>query len=95
MKNLDTVFPFYDALTEQTRFRPGMDTVPFIIIPNDRMIPFVISREHSAGTVNDIFTDKAFDEIYSYSFGSARLINKAPLPIWADCSSHSRSASSV
>lgn len=54
MKNLDTVFPFYDALTEQTRFRPGMDTVPFIIIPNDRMVPFVISREHSAGTVNDI-----------------------------------------
>lgn len=30
-----------------------------------------------AGTVNDIFTEKAFDEIYSYSFGSARLINKA------------------
>ena len=54
MKNLDTVFPFYDNLTEQTRFRPGMDAVPFIIIPHDRMIPFVISREHSAGTVNDI-----------------------------------------
>lgn len=30
-----------------------------------------------AGTVGDIFTEKAFDEIYSYSFGSARLINKA------------------
>ncbi|SMC61092.1 ExeA family protein [Papillibacter cinnamivorans] len=30
-----------------------------------------------AGTVNDIFTEKAYDEIYSYSFGSARLINKA------------------
>jgi len=30
-----------------------------------------------AGTVSDIFTEKAFDEIYNYSLGSARLTNKA------------------
>ena len=30
-----------------------------------------------AGAVNDIFTEKALDEIYNYSIGSARLINKA------------------
>jgi general secretion pathway protein A len=38
---------------------------------------YIRSHLTYAGNVSDIFTDKAFDEIYNYSMGSARLTNKA------------------
>ena len=37
---------------------------------------YIRSHLAFAGTVTDIFTEKAFDEIYNYSMGSARLTNK-------------------
>ena len=38
---------------------------------------YIRSHLAFAGTVAEIFTEKAFDEIYNYSMGSARLTNKA------------------
>lgn len=38
---------------------------------------YIQSHLTYAGATNDIFTEKAFDELYNYSIGSARLINKA------------------
>jgi len=54
MKNLNTAFPFYDALDEQTRFKDHCDAVPFIISPSTCLVPFAIKRLHSAGVNTDI-----------------------------------------
>lgn len=56
MKNLDTVFPFYDALTEQYRYRQMVDiqSVPFINCLKTNLIPFCIRRTHNAGVAAQI-----------------------------------------
>ena len=53
MKNLNTILPFYDALTEQYKYRddiriPGKQIRLQVGIK--RVIPFTIRRTHSAGT---------------------------------------------
>ena len=54
MKNLNTVFPFYDALSEQYRYLKGIDSVPFILCPSTHLVPFIIRRLHNTGSVADI-----------------------------------------
>lgn len=54
MKNLNTCFPFYDALDEQVRFKGALTPVPFILSLNTKLPPFVIRRVHSAGVVADL-----------------------------------------
>jgi len=50
MKNLDTLFPFYDRLAEQTRFKSGMDYPPIINVSDTTIVPFIIRRLHNTGT---------------------------------------------
>ena len=54
MKNLNTVFPFYDAVLEQYRYKKGIGAVPFILCATDKLVPFIIRRPHSAGTTANI-----------------------------------------
>jgi len=54
MKNLDTAFPFYDALLEQYRYRKGVSCVPFILCPTTNLVPWIIRRPHNAGDGDDI-----------------------------------------
>jgi hypothetical protein len=54
-KNLDTVFPFYDALTEQYKSRSDALTYkPYVITPNTKLPNFIIRRSHNDGTTADI-----------------------------------------
>jgi hypothetical protein len=54
MKNLNTCFPFYDALDEQSRFLSDLTPVQFIICEPTKFPPWVIRRVHSAGTAAQV-----------------------------------------
>jgi hypothetical protein len=63
MKNLCTIYPFYDSLSEQFRYGKESFTiknfvsesaVPYIVCPAENMIPWVIRRTHSAGVIEQI-----------------------------------------
>lgn len=56
-KNLNTVFPFYDALTEQYRYREDVTRQPFIISAADHLPPFIIRRLHNTGTTANLVFD--------------------------------------
>lgn len=61
MKNLNTVFPFYDSITEQIRFRDLFDSagvadvIPLIICKQTSLPPWIIRRDHNAGTSIEIY----------------------------------------
>lgn len=59
MKNLDIVFPFYDTMNEQYRYRDGVDNIPALNVSDESLVPWVIRRVHNSGTINDI-------ELYFY-----------------------------
>jgi hypothetical protein len=54
MKNLNTILPFYDALTEQYRYREDSDVDPCLTVTDTGMIPFCIRRTHNDGTKANI-----------------------------------------
>lgn len=61
MKNLDTVLPFYqttlatyDAMIQQNRFKEYVDTDVMLICFTDRLLPFIIRRTHTAGTLDNL-----------------------------------------
>lgn len=60
MKNLNTILPFYDAITEQYRYREDVDVQPCLTVLNTTLIPWVIRREHSDGTTSNL-TIKLYD----------------------------------
>ena len=68
MKNLDTLFPFYDSLEEQYRFRKGIDNVPLINVSDENLVPFTIRRVHNSGTSASI-------ELWFYPTNGADPIN--------------------
>jgi hypothetical protein len=61
MKNLDTVLPFYqtnvssyDFLIQQNRFKEYVVEDCMLICFTDRLLPFVIRRQHTAGTLANL-----------------------------------------
>ena len=54
MKNLNTILPFYDAVTEQYRYRSDCDVQPCLSVLNTTFIPFCIRRTHSAGYTSNL-----------------------------------------
>ena len=59
MKNLDTVFPFYNSLDQQYRFRKGIDNAPLIVVSDEYLVPWAIRRTHTSGVIAQI-------ELYFY-----------------------------
>lgn len=53
-KNLDTVFPFYDAVTEQYRYRDDQFKTPYLAFAALKPNPWIIRREHSAGVAAEV-----------------------------------------
>jgi len=54
MKKLNTVFPFYDSLSEQSRYNSEDNTVLFINCLKSKLPGFIFTRDHSGGTANEI-----------------------------------------
>jgi len=54
MKNLNTVFPFYDDDAEQYRFREDVTRPSYIISADTHLPPFIIRRLHNTGTTANL-----------------------------------------
>jgi hypothetical protein len=57
-RNLPTAFPFYEAVTEQYRYRADVEEHHRLIVSSSSLLPFIIRATHHDGlTANDITID--------------------------------------